>query len=182
MYDLNLKPIYLNKQKYMECQLVSAINASIFLGLGSVQQYSNEYERLVDLVGARYGSAIEVKKAHEYLGLGCRPLERKEISFQRVKQLLEDGHPIELGIHHKKIGNHSVLLVSSTWGNKKYVKVCNFSEETDENGWIGWTRFYRYFRKIPNGLLRPAGYFYNLRRDSYFYSVGSSTKNGASNV
>lgn len=52
---------YINSQKYSECQLVTAINATIYLNETSILSHSIEYERLIDLVGARHGSAVNIE-------------------------------------------------------------------------------------------------------------------------
>lgn len=53
---------YRKQKKYSSCQLITAINARIFLGKNDI---SDElFEELVDLVKCRHGGAIEIKKAY----------------------------------------------------------------------------------------------------------------------
>ena len=60
---------YHNSQKYSDCQLISAINAHYYWYGKRIDQDSEEYESLVDLVSARHGGAISIEKAHKKLGL-----------------------------------------------------------------------------------------------------------------
>jgi len=73
---------YINRQKCSECQLVTALNAYTYLhGRPYCEQDSDEYERLVDMVGARHGSAIHIERAWKLLGIW--PVARY-ISFDDV--------------------------------------------------------------------------------------------------
>lgn len=90
------------RNKYSCCQLVTAINASIFFGGSSPSDA--EFERLVDLVGCRYGSAIQVERAYPALG----------ISYDDIEGGLDGAItplPGEIGINDKEYGNHSVLVI-----------------------------------------------------------------------
>jgi len=91
-------------QKYAACQLISAINARIFLGGKDI---SNElFEWLVNLVCARYGGALGVEKAYPYLGLGCHNGPTGPMDLNWIKKNL----PVELGIYSTKWGRHSILV------------------------------------------------------------------------
>ena len=128
---------YLMTQKYGECQLVTAINASYYYGGPRVD--NKLYELLVDLVGARHGSAINVKIAYRVLGL----LPVKIPPFYWALRLsLWIGAPVELPIWHKSSGFHSVLAVDAK-GTK--VKVLNTKAAPD--GWIEWRELRKLVKK-----------------------------------
>ena len=60
--------------KGSSCGLISLINCCKYLGLPTPKFGSDEWERLVDVIGCRHGSAISVDDAATELGL-----KRKEI-------------------------------------------------------------------------------------------------------
>lgn len=138
---------YINLQKYSECQLISAINAAIFLNELPVLQDSIEYERLVDLVSARHGASINIKYAHQYLRLICYELET--ITLNEVKKYLNVNRPIEAGIHTPSF--HSALIIDHCKKDRNYVRVLNMREMTDSEGWIEWKRFKKCCRKVKPG-------------------------------
>jgi hypothetical protein len=138
---------YINSQKYSECQLISAINAAIFLNELPVLQDSIEYERLVDLVNARHGAAINIKYAHKYLRIICYELET--ITLNSVKKYLNVKRPIEAGIHTPSF--HSALIIDHYKKDGNYVRVLNMREMTDSKGWIEWKRFKKHCRKVKPG-------------------------------
>lgn len=138
---------YINSQKYSECQLVSAINAAIFLNELPVLQDSIEYERLVDLVHARNGGAVSIKYAHQYLRLISYDLET--ITFKLVKKYLLDKKPIEVKIHMPSY--HSVLIIDHCKKDGNYVRVLNFSKKTENEWWIKWSIFKKYLSKEKIG-------------------------------
>jgi len=137
---------YLNSQKYSECQLVTALNAAVFMGLEGVEPDTTEYERLVDLIYARCGSAIMIEKAHDYLGIKRRHIKKENYNYENIKGLLEDGHPVEAHINHPKVGNHSCLIidvcevgrkVGRGVGSVRCVRVLN--SKTTNNTWMLWS-------------------------------------------
>ncbi len=137
---------YINKQKYMECQLVTILNAAIYLDDMYIDPTSDEYERLVDFVGARHGSAIQINKAVEYLGLDYDFIPKH---FNSVKKSLKNKQPVEIGIWCLGYGYHSCLIVD----RKGYkVKVVNFKREETNRGWIDWKELKPYIDRgtLPN--------------------------------
>lgn len=141
---------YINSQKYSECQLVSAINAAIFLNEIPVIKDSIEYERLVDLVHARNGSAISIKYAHQYLRLVATKLDF--IDFSILKNFLDNKNPIEAKIYHKKTGLHSVLIIDHYRKEGNHLRVLNCKQITDNKGWVEWKILKKYFWKtLPSG-------------------------------
>jgi hypothetical protein len=126
--------MFLDQQKYMECQLVTAINAAIYLGEPGIDQNSPEYERLVDLVKARCGSAISNEKAIEYLRLDSELISPK---FDVLRKTLDEGYPVEIGVFTEKHGNHSVLVVDYAEGKEEYsYQVLNLKPYTKSDCYI----------------------------------------------
>lgn len=135
---------YLNKQKYFECQLVTAINAATYLGQIPVDLESEEYERLVDLVCARHGSAINIDLAYNYLRLDYRMVPA---SLKQIKLAIQNKTPISVTIWHPKTGFHSVLIVDF---RGERLKVCNFMKETTRHMWINWDNFKKFITRKKN--------------------------------
>ena len=92
------------KQKYSSCQLISAINARIFLGLSDITD--KLFEKLVDLTLCRHGGAINIKKSYPILGIKYEP---GDYDYQWISKNL----PVEIGYYDKKLGFHSSLIVSA---------------------------------------------------------------------
>ena len=136
---------YINKQKYAECQLITVLNAAMYLDDIYIDPESDEYERLVDLVGARHGSAIQINKAIDYLDLDYDFIPKH---FNSVKKELKNNRPVEIGIWCLGYGFHSCLIINRK-GSK--VKIANFKKKTNR-GWIDWKELKPYIDKgtIPN--------------------------------
>ena len=119
---------YLKSQKYSECQLVTVLNARYYLTGEVIKQDSQEYEDLVELCGARYGSAICIEKVYERLNLVI-----KKHHFG----LIEDGAdlPIDISIWHKAYGFHSVCAVDYEPRTRAF-RIPNFKWATNLDGWI----------------------------------------------
>jgi hypothetical protein len=135
---------YINKNKYSECQLITALNAYYYLtGKQYCQQDSQEYEDLVDLVHARHGGAISIEKAWKKLGI--------EIVWEGISlwDFLDKDKtpslqlPIEFNIWSKGYGFHSTLIVDY---NRKCdaLRITNFKKETTSQGWIFREDVYKY--------------------------------------
>ncbi len=99
-----MNKIKYRKQKYPSCQLISAINARIFLGLPDIT--NKLFEELVDLVLCRYGGAINIKKSYPFLGI------KDKVGRYNYKWISKNL-PIEIGYYDKKLGFHSSLIVSA---------------------------------------------------------------------
>ena len=125
---------YHNDQKYSECQLVSVLNAYYYLTGKKIEQDSQEYEDLVDICGARYGSAISIQDVREKLGL-----EIKELMFSPTMD--SEGNkkqiklPLEASVWHKSVGFHSVVVVDYEPITDSY-RIPNFKGATNSQGWI----------------------------------------------
>ena len=98
---------YLNSQKYSECQLVTAINACLFLGEPGVDPESEEYERLVDLTCGRIGACIGIEKAWGHLRLKAKQMP---CNIASIKASLRRGRPVGISMKmHDYGGFHDVL-------------------------------------------------------------------------
>jgi len=130
---------FLNSQKYQECQVVTAINAYYYLTGKQIKQHYQRYEKLVDLVCSRYGSAINIEKVHRRLGLKTK---KHEWLFGIDKKML----PLGMNIWHKAYGFHSVCVVD-VCEKPNCIRVCNFKAGTNLEGWIFWEDFQHYRMK-----------------------------------
>lgn len=149
--------MFINHQKCSECQLVTVINAAIHLGEPSVDPESDEYDRLIDLVGARYGSAIRIEKAIEYLRLDYTVIPKH---LGSIKSELRKGHPVEVVVWHPRIGLHSCLIVGYKNGK---AKVTNF-KAANKNGWIRWKDMKWYVDRGTRSNIGPTnGYFRSFK-------------------
>ena len=162
-----MKIIYQNEQKYAECQLITALNASYCLGESFISPNSEEYERLVDLTGGRHGSCIDVTKAYKYLRLeyiDVKP-EWNSILFAMDKNL-----PISMGVDTKKHGLHSIIVVEFKNNNKKGwydLKVPNLNGYTNKRMWIHWLDFEKIINEKEN--IGPNYGFFRIFYISDFY-------------
>ncbi len=93
---------------YSHCQLVAAFNALIFYGLPAPRQHGKRFERFIDLIYARHGAALAVRKAHYELGLRAVPIAR---NVRAVRRHVDQGRPVEIGCFRDWAGQHAVLIV-----------------------------------------------------------------------
>jgi len=135
----------INKQKYSECQLVSAFNAAIYLGTRK-RIKNKEYEDLVDLTGARYGSCISVSKSYPILGIDYKDITPTKKNFIKW---ISKGFPVQTNIWHEKTGFHTVLIVNYN-ENKNRVKVLNFRYITNRKMWVSWDVLYEHLEFSKN--------------------------------
>lgn len=167
-----MKIIYQNEQKYSECQLVTALNASYCLGESFISSNNEEYERLVDLTGGRYGSCIDVTKAYKYLRLeyiDVKP-EWNSILFAMDKNL-----PISIGVYTKIHGLHNVVIVKMKHNNNKGwydLKIPNLNGYTSKKMWIHWYDLKKIIKVRENigpnfeffRIFYISGFYINLRK------------------
>ena len=130
---------YINKNKYSECKLITALNAYYHLtGKQYCTQDSQVYEDLVDLVCARTGAAISIEKAYKLLGI-----EIVWQGFSLFESYKSIPLPMEYSVWANGYGFHSTLIVD-------YVKKCdayritNFSRVTSSDGWMFGKDMYKY--------------------------------------
>jgi len=137
-YSNETDKYYLNSQRYLECQLITAINAATCLMEVPIKQYSAEYERLVDLCCARIGVALNIEIVWRYLRLA--PFDAK-FCWENVvgylsQQWINTKNPIEFNV--RNIGRHSILAVDCD-AKKEKVKVLNYTDSPFvKNNWISW--------------------------------------------
>ena len=144
----------LDTQKYSECQLVALINAAAFLGEPPVVQDSEEYERLVDFVGARHGAAISAYKAVEYLRLQAHAIE--PVTLQAVRTNVMAGHPVAVSVWHVDTGFHRILL---THGDQKGTKCWNFRIKQNSKGRVTWGRLREFMAEVGPAKTRKAEWY-----------------------
>ena len=140
----------LNTQKYSECQLVAVINAATFLGEPRVDPDSEEYERLVDLVGARNGSALKISAAVTYLRLIQNDII--PVTLEEVRMNLLRGNPVQVAIQHPALGFHSILL---TRGNTSGAYVSNLFKNEDR---LTWPQLRGIMKQVPAHCRKAAWY------------------------
>lgn len=151
----------INKQSYSECQIVTALNAHYYLYDKQYCEYKDKiYEELVDLTGARHGSAIGIKKVWKKLeikptntfsnttDLLCRQystIEELENDYKTERIPL----PLEICVWHRKTGYHSALVVDFN-SEIKVFRIANFPQETSSEGWIFIEELYKFIKVYPN--------------------------------
>jgi len=121
--------MFRKQTKYSSCQLISAINARIWLGGEDVSE--EEYEYLVDLVKCRNGAAFksEIGKAHQYLGLKTEdgPIDTLDLEWVRTHLPVEIGYPDpQKGFHSAlvvEVTGDEVILENASWPQKKWVDI-----------------------------------------------------------
>jgi hypothetical protein len=119
--------MFRKQTKYSSCQLISAINARIWLGGEDVSE--EEYEYLVDLVKCRYGAAIEINKAHQYLGLKTEdgPVDTLDLEWVKTHLPVEIGYPDpQKGFHSAlvvEVPGDEVVLLNASWPQKKWADI-----------------------------------------------------------
>jgi len=175
--DVEQKVSLQNSQKYSECQLVTALNATYCLGEQPIKPDSSEYERLVDFVSARDGSAIRIEKSYSYLKL--RFLDIKP-DFEHIQGALSQGMPVSFGVWTEKHGFHSVLITEIQHDNKKggyQLRVPNLQPYTDKEMWIHWKDLKK-LQRVDKNIGPENGYLRAFFRDPLF--APESYTNGAS--
>ncbi len=147
---------YIQTQKYAECKLIAMLNAKTYLTGEFIDPDSKEYEELVDFACARHGSVIGVDKVMKKLKLDYKP-------GPAIFNWIERHLPVEVCIHHPKLGYHCVCIVDAEYRSedykfKKYVYTTNFFDK----GNMLWDEFSKLIvRNMPNlGLGHDAISYY----------------------
>lgn len=168
---------YINRQKYSECQIITALNAYYYLtGEVYCKQDSQEYDDLIYLCGARSGSAIGVEKnVHKKLGLKIigysnflgtywtdewhrlATLEKWKKGEHLPKKLnlpkkisRKIRLPVEINTWHKRTGFHSVLIVDHCLKTKCF-RITNFRHVTTAEGWMFTEDLYQFIDDCNKG-------------------------------
>jgi len=124
---------YQNTQSYIECQLVSALNAYYYLTGKRIEIGSEGYEELVDLSGGREQPCLCMSPVYARLGI------KIEKTFDELKEFIDNlVFPMEKIVHGAL---HSVLIIDWDTQNKKF-RVTNFGA-TDREGWVDEDAFFR---------------------------------------
>lgn len=142
--------IYQNEQRYSECQLVSALNAAYCLGEKLIHPDSEEYERLVDLTGARHGNCINVYKAYEYLRLNYIDVKPE---WGSIWFAMEMNLPISVGVISAVNNFHSTVIIEMKHNNKTgdyELRVPNLKRHTDKQMWVNWPKYKKIIHVIEN--------------------------------
>jgi len=123
----------------MECQLVSALNASYRLGEPNIRMGSGEYERLVDWTAGRCGACIGIEKVYEYLKIKHYDM-KPDWDRHLLEDMLDLGFPVQISVWTQKTGGHSVCVVDYSRNvcsdGITYFKVPNLHRETDKQMYI----------------------------------------------
>jgi len=133
-----------------ECQLVAALNACYYLTGRYIDQNSDEYEELVDLCGAWYGSAISIGKVWKKLGIKIKKtylglLDSEDNLIKKKKSLL----PLEMIVWHKIYGFHSVSAVDYEPRTDSF-RIPNFKYVTNIEGWIFYEDLFHFIKENPD--------------------------------
>jgi len=115
-----------------DCQVVSAVNAYMYLTGKVIKQDSKKYQKLVKLAKAEYGAAISIEKVHQRLGICVR---KTTDSFLEIASHGKALLPCEVYVWHKYYGFHSCLLVDYEPLTEAF-RMTNFDRATSTNGWI----------------------------------------------
>ena len=122
-----------NTQNYIECQLVSALNAYYYLTGNKIEIGSEGYEELVDLSGGRNMPCLCMSPIYERLGIKIVRTFDSHLEF--INNLV---FPMEKIVHG---ATHSVLIID--WKpSKKILRVTNFGA-TNLEGWVSEEVFFR---------------------------------------
>ena len=121
-----------NTQNYIECQLVSALNAYYFLTGNEIAVGSEGYEELVDLSGGRDMPCLCMSPVYERLGIKIKK------TFDSPEEFMNNlVFPMEKTVN---VYLHSVLIVDWEPHNKR-LRVTNLGT-TDKEGWVSEETFF----------------------------------------
>ncbi len=135
---------YQNTQNYLECQLVSALNAYYYLTGNTIKIGTDGYEELVDLSGGRNQPCLCMSPVYERLGI-C--VKKTYNSLEELRNNLV--FPLEKVVHG---AIHSVLIVD--WNlDKKLLRVTNFGVN-NSSGWVSEEIFLKSTQIIDNNYGR----------------------------
>jgi hypothetical protein len=120
------------QNKYSCCQLVAAINARIYLGLGDI---SDElFEEMAEIACCKNGSAIQIEKIYQLLNLKAEKYTNGIPSFGWIRHHL----PVAVAYHDPQFGYHSALIISVF---DTFIRMVNSYKE-----WMPWVEF---LQKLP---------------------------------
>jgi len=122
-----------NTQNYIECQLVSALNAYYYLTGEHIEIGSEGYEELVDLTNGRNMPCLCMSPLYERLGIKIKK------TFDSPEEFMNNlSFPTEKIVQGAL---HSVLIVDWDPQNKR-LRVTNFGA-ANSDGWVSEEDFLR---------------------------------------
>jgi len=127
---------YQNTQKYIECQLVSALNAYYYLTGDQIPIGSEGYEELVDLTNGRDIACLCMSPLYERLGI--KVIKTFDSHKEFINNLVFPLEKIVFGVLH------SVLIIDWEPHNKR-LRITNFGA-TDSEGWVSEELFFQSIR------------------------------------
>jgi len=127
---------YLNQNSrigefFADCQLVTAVNAYMYLYKKQLSQECPFYEELRILTKCLAGSCICVEKAWRKLGIA----EDKRFKVEELEKFLKPNCFIEAVVWHKYHGFHSTAIIDYV-KEAEVVKMLNFKYATSSGDWI----------------------------------------------
>ena len=134
-----------------DCQLVTAVNAAIYLNNLNIQPNSNYYKKLLELGKCNYGPCINIENIWQELGIW----ENKRLGFLQLKNYLKSNCFLEINVWHKDTYHHSCAIVDYC-KKSDACRVANFKQVTTNKGWI-------FFEDLMHYLT------YNINHDSSKY-------------
>jgi len=119
-----------NNQEGADCQLVTALNASIFLHKKVlVKPKSKRYKELLKMTGCVAGPCNSVEKSWESLKI------KESNKYATFDEIDWSDLPLELKTWDHHYGTHSVLVIDNVhWCNA--LQLLNFDAHTTSDGWI----------------------------------------------
>ena len=128
---------YINRQRYLECQVVSAINAYYYLTGTAIDFGSPRYNYLLDIAEANTEPARFIDLVHKELGLKIKTTYEAIADFSTVE------YPLE-----KTIGMHSILLIDY---KKDCVRITNVGQK---DGWVKISDFLKFSKGLDENYFR----------------------------
>ncbi|MCK5603388.1 hypothetical protein KAR91_16000 [Candidatus Pacearchaeota archaeon] len=134
---------YIRKNQVgQDCQIVTAINASICLNDKLlVDPKSEKYKQLLKLTGCVSGSATCIEKAFPVL------LIKEKIEYKTWFDIDFNDLPLEIKVWRLPYGFHSICVID-------YIEQCdalrvlNFDYETTVDGWIFKENLYHFITNV----------------------------------
>jgi hypothetical protein len=123
--------MYVRKnQKGSDCQLVTALNASIYLHEERlIEPNSKEYLKLLEITGGNTGACINIEKSWKDLKI----TEKNRYNY--IHSVDWNDLPLEIKTHDEHYGFHSSCCINYV-SSCEAIQVINFEYNTTSKGWI----------------------------------------------
>ena len=158
--------MYIDRQYYSECKLVSTLNAKYYLTNEYIEPKSTEYEKLVDDCCCRIGACIGIGLMYDYLNLEV--IRDYKDSYELKEAIFEYNQlPIDVSVWHKRTGLHSSCIVDSD-KKTQTVKVMNFRYETSTGSWMFFEDLKRFLQSgdySVDEMYRPIGWLLGVKNE-----------------